>query len=98
VIRYPFWRNRFKGDAHIIGTTQRLNNVPHTIIGVAPEGFYGTFVGRAIQFWVPASMQRTFEAGGYRLEDRGARWIESYVRMKPGVSRAQAQQQISAIA
>jgi hypothetical protein len=44
------------------------------------------------------SMQRTFEAGGYRLDDRGARWIESYVRLKPGVSRAQAQQQISAIA
>ena len=98
VISYQFWRNRFKGDPQIIGKTQRLNNVPHTIIGVAPEGFYGTFVGRAIQFWVPASMQRTFEAGGYRLEDRGARWIESYVRLKPGVSRAQAQQQISAIA
>jgi predicted permease len=72
--------------------------VLHTIIGVAPEGFYGTFVGRAIQFWVPVSMQETFGSGGYKLEDRGARWIESYVRLKPGVSRAQAQQQISAIA
>jgi macrolide transport system ATP-binding/permease protein len=98
VISYPFWRNRFKGDPEIIGKTQRLNNVPHTIIGVAPEGFYGTFVGRAIQFWVPVSMQETFGSGGYKLEDRGARWIESYVRLKPGVSRAQAQQQISAIA
>jgi len=98
VISYQLWRNRFKGDREIIGKTQRLNNVPHTIIGVAPEGFYGTFVGRAIQFWVPVSMQETFESGGYKLEDRGARWIESYVRLKPGVSRAQAQQQISAIA
>jgi macrolide transport system ATP-binding/permease protein len=98
VISYQLWRNRFKGDREIIGKTQRLNNVPHTIIGVAPEGFYGTFVGRAIQFWVPVSMQETFESGGCKLEDRGARWIESYVRLKPGVSRAQAQQQISAIA
>ena len=98
VISYQFWRNRFKGDPQIIGKTQRLNNVPHTIIGVAPEGFYGTFVGRAIQFWVPVSMQETFRSGGYKLEDRGARWIESYVRVKPGVSGAQAQQQISAIA
>lgn len=98
VISYQFWRNRFKGDPEIIGTTQRLNNVPHTIIGVAPEGFYGTFVGRAIQFWVPASMQETFGGAGYKLEDRGARWIESYVRLKPGVVRAQAQEQISAIA
>jgi predicted permease len=98
VISYQLWRDRFKGDPQIIGKTQRLNNVPHTIIGVAPQGFYGTFVGRAMQFWVPVSMEETFESGGYKLEDRGARWIESYVRLKPGVSRAQAQQQISAIA
>jgi len=98
VISHQMWRKRFKGDQEIIGKTQRLNNVLHTIIGVAPEGFYGTFVGRAMQFWVPVSMQETFSSGGYKLEDRGARWIESYVRLKPGVSRAQAQQQISAIA
>lgn len=98
VISYQLWRNRFKGDPQIIGKTQRFNNVPHTIIGVAPEGFYGTFVGWAMQFWVPASMEETFESGGYKLEDRGARWIEAYVRLKPEVSRAQAQQEISAIA
>ena len=98
VISYQMWRDRFKGDQQIIGKTQRLNNVLHTVIGVAPEGFYGTFVGRAMQFWVPVSMLKTFRNGGYVLEDRGARWIESYVRLKPGVTRAQAQQQISAIA
>jgi len=98
VISYQLWKGRFKGDTQIIGKTQRLNNVVHTIVGVAPEGFYGTFVGWAMQFWVPASMEETFEAGGYKLEDRGARWIESYARLKPGVTPAQAQQEISAVA
>ncbi len=98
VISYQLWQGRFKGDPQIIGKTQRLNNVLHTIVGVAPEGFYGTFVGWAMQFWVPASMEETFEAGGYKLEDRGARWIEAYVRLKPGVTHAQAQQEISAVA
>jgi macrolide transport system ATP-binding/permease protein len=98
VISYQMWRNRFQGDPEIIGKVQRLDNVPHTIVGVTPEGFFGTFVGRAMEFWVPASMEETFDSGGYKLEDRGARWIESYVRLKPGVSGAQAQQQISAIA
>jgi predicted permease len=98
VISDQLWRNRFKSDPQIIGKMQRLNNIPHTIIGVAPEGFYGTFVGWAMQFWVPASMEETFESGGYKLEDRGARWIEAYVRLKPGVTRAQAQAEISAIA
>lgn len=98
VISYQLWRNRFKGDPEVIGKVQQFNNVPFTIIGVAPEKFYGTFVGWAMQFWVPASMEETFESGGYKLEDRGARWVEAYVRLKPGVSRAQVQHEISAIA
>jgi len=98
VISYQLWQRRFKGDPQVIGKTQRLNGVYHTIVGVAPEGFYGTFVGWAMQFWVPASMEEIFESGGYKLEDRGARWIEAYVRLKPGVTRQQAQQEISAVA
>src|SRR6266849_6168974 len=50
-----------------------------------------------MQFWVPTSMEETFEGGGYKLEDRGARWIEAYVRLKPGVTLEQAQQEISAV-
>src|SRR6267142_259996 len=98
VISYQLWKGRFKGDPQIIGKTQRLSGTLHTIVGVMPEGFYGTFVGWAMQFWVPASMEETFEAGGYKLEDRGARWIEAYVRLKPGVNLRQAQQEISAVA
>jgi len=98
VISYQLWQGRFRGDRQIIGKTQRLNGVVHTIVGVAPEGFYGTFVGWRMQFWVPASMEDIFEAGGYKLEDRGARWIESYGRLKPGVSRQQAQAEILAVA
>lgn len=98
VISYRLWKERFGGDPEIIGKTQRMNGVIHTIIGVAPEGFYGTFVGWAMQFWVPVSMEDTFEAGGYKLDDRGQRWIESYARLKPGVTQEQAQQEISAVA
>src|SRR5580700_69678 len=98
VIGYQLWKSRFKGDPGIIGKTQRLNGIEHTIVGVAPEGFLGTFVGWGMQFWVPASTEETFEGGGYKLEDRGARWIEAYVRLKPGVTRQQAQDEISSVA
>ena len=98
VISYQLWQGRFKSDPQIIGKTQRLNGVVHTIIGVAPQGFYGTFVGWAMQFWVPASMEELFEAGGYKLEDRNARWVEAYARLKPGVTPQQAQQEVSAAA
>src|SRR3984893_1764119 len=98
VISYQLWQGRFKGDPEIIGKTQRPDAVVHTIIGVTPENFRGTFVGWAMQFWVPVSMEDNFEDGGYKLEDRGARWIESYVRLKLGVSPRQEQEEISAIA
>lgn len=97
VISYQLWRDRYKGDPQIIGKVQRFDNVPHTIIGVAPEGFYGSFVGWAMQFWVPVSMEEAFEGAGYKLEDRDARWIEAFVRLKPGVTRTQAQQEMAAI-
>jgi len=98
VVSYQVWKERYHGDPAIVGKTQVLNGLPHTIVGVAPEKFYGTFVGYAIQFWVPTSMQERFEPGGYKLEDRGARWIEGFVRLKPAVTPQQAQAELSAIA
>jgi predicted permease len=97
VISYEAWKNRYRGDPSIIGRTQRLNGVVHTIIGVMPRGFYGTFVGYQFQFWVPASMESTFDGGGYKLENRGARWNEGFAFLKPGVTLAQAQGELSAI-
>ena len=98
VISYQMWQDRFHGDVTVIGKTQQLAGLPHTIIGVAPNGFYGTFVGYAFQFWVPVSMQAQFDGGAYKLEDRGTRWVEGFVRLKPGVSIDQAQAELSAIA
>jgi predicted permease len=55
-------------------------------------------VGYSFNFWVPISMQETFDSTGYKLEDRGARWIEAYAFLKPGVSRQQAQAELNSIA
>src|SRR5213078_2631121 len=98
VISYLTWQDRYNGDPAIIGKTQYLNGVQHTIVGVAPEKFHGTFIGYSFNFWVPTSMQETFDSTGYKPEDRGARWIQSYAFLKPGVTRQQAQAELSAIA
>src|SRR5213082_3701919 len=98
VIGYRTWKDRYGGDPNIIGRTQYLNGVQHMIIGVAPEKFHGTFIGYSFNFWVPTSMQETFDSTGYKLEDCGARCIESYAFLKPGVTRRQAQAELSSIA
>jgi macrolide transport system ATP-binding/permease protein len=98
VISYRMWRDRYGGDPNIIGRMQYMNGVQHTIIGVAPEKFHGTFIGYSFSFWVPTSMQETFDSTGYKLEDRGARWIEGYAFLKAGVTRQQADAELHAIA
>jgi macrolide transport system ATP-binding/permease protein len=98
VISYNEWKVRFHGDPAIIGKTQLYNNVSHVIVGVAPDGFLGTFVGYSMQFWVPTSMQAAFDPGGYKLEDRGARWIEGFALLKRGVTIDAAQAEVSAAA
>jgi predicted permease len=98
VISYWLWKERLHSDPDIIGKKQLLNGVPHTIVGVAPPGFYGTFVGYPMQFWVPVSMQEKFTGGSYKLEDRGETWIEGFARLKPGVSIEQAQSELSTVA
>src|SRR5213075_1251978 len=98
VISYMTWKNRYKGDPDIVGKMQYMNGVQHTIIGVAPEKFHGTFIGYSFNFWIPTSMQETFDNTGYKLEDRGARWIEGYAFLKPGVTQQQAHAELSAIA
>jgi predicted permease len=97
VISYQAWTDRYHRDPEILGKTQMFNGVKHTIIGVAPEGFYGTFVGYSFQFWVPASMEEVFGGGGYKLENRGARWVEGFAILKPGVTIEQAQTEMSSI-
>src|SRR5256712_1498819 len=98
VISYLTWKDRYKNDPEIVGKTQYMNGIQHTVIGVAPEKFHGTFIGYSFNFWAPTSMQEAFDSTGYKMEDRGARWIEGYAFLKPGVTRQQAQAELNSIA
>jgi len=98
VISYRLWHDHFGGSATIIGSKINYNGVPHTVIGVTPDGFLGTFVGYAMQFWLPVSQQAVVDPSGYKLDDRSARWIEGFARLAPGVSLAGGQSQIDAAA
>ena len=43
-------------------------------------------------------MEALFTGGDYKLENRGARWVEGFARLKSGVSREQAQAEVTAVA
>jgi macrolide transport system ATP-binding/permease protein len=96
VISYAYWQRRFRGDAAIVGRQVTINNTPMTIVGVAPEGFIGSFLGIASSAWVPMAMQQAM-MGGDRLTQRGNGWMQAIVRLKPFVSQAQADAEAASI-
>jgi predicted permease len=100
VLNYHFWQRRFHGDANIAGKSIKINDHAFTIVGVAPHGFIGTTLANFVpDIWVPAMMQQTLapENGNY-LEGRSFRWINARARLKPGVSRKQAEAALNVIA
>jgi predicted permease len=96
VISYAYWQRRFSGDPAIVNKQVLINNAPITVVGVAPEGFIGSFLGVASSAWVPMAMQREM-MGGDRMSQRGNGWMQSLVRLKPGVSEDQAQAEATSI-
>jgi len=96
VLSYANWQRRFSGDPSIVGKQVTINNTPMTIIGVAPEGFIGSFLGVATAAWVPMAMQKEM-MGGDSMNQRGNGWFQTIVRLRPGVSQQQAQAEASSI-
>jgi macrolide transport system ATP-binding/permease protein len=96
VISHAYWQRRFAGDPGVVGKQVTVNKTPMTIVGVAPEGFLGSFLGVGATAWVPMAMQREV-MGGDRLNARGNGWLQALLRLRPGVSREQAQAEASSI-
>ena len=96
IISFSYWQRRFAGDRAVVGRAVTINNTPMTIVGVSQEGFLGSFLGIATSAWVPMAMQAQV-TGVSRLESRGNSWMQTYVRLHSGTTRAQAQTEISGI-
>ncbi|HLW82799.1 MAG TPA: ABC transporter permease [Candidatus Acidoferrales bacterium] len=96
VLSYALWQTHFGGDRNIIDRTIQINKHPFTVIGVAPPIFQGTQTGVRADLWIPAVMVQDFVNGDENLvTDRGAGWMMAVARMKPGVTREQAQADLS---
>ncbi len=98
VISHGLWQRRLGGDLSIIGKTIDLNGRAYNVIGVAPESFKGTKFGLSLEFWAPMMMAEEFWRSPGMLSERDSHWMNVLARLKPGVTRAQASAEMSAIA
>lgn len=98
VMSYKCWQQRFGADQSIIGKEVIVNGRSYMIIGVAPQGFYGTEVVSAPDLWFPVAMQAQLEIGNSWLNDRRVEGVFVQGRLKPEVTTARAQTALNAIA
>lgn len=100
VLSHLCWEQKFHADPHIIGKTVRVAGMPFTIIGVTAQGFIGTEPDTP-QFWIPLMMRDQVVDGwhtGKWLNDRKLDVLNIVGRLKPGVTLAQAQAELTVIA
>lgn len=94
VVSYPLSQSRFGGPSNAVGQTVLINNVPFSVVGVTPPEFLGVDPGTKPDFYLPMR-------AGLLLPDprpdsdwfvnQNLYWIEILARLRPGVSREQAQ-------
>jgi macrolide transport system ATP-binding/permease protein len=93
VISHGLWRRRFGANPAVIGRTISLNALRYTVIGVAPSEFTGTTRGAASDVYTPIMMQAQTDL----LNNPYANWLMLIGRLKPDVSREQAQAALAAL-
>jgi predicted permease len=86
VLSYDYWVARFARDPGVIGRKILVNDSPMTIVGVSAAGFAGIDPAQAPQIRVPILMKpvMTPEWNWLHMDDRRARWVQVFARLKPG--------------
>ena len=95
VISYRLWQTHFAANPNIVGETVELNQHPYSIVGVTPADFQGSQTGVRTDIWVPIMMETQFDSRGDLLHDHHYFWLLSFGRLKPGVTMAQAQEEMT---
>ena len=88
VLTYNTWVNRFGANPGIIGQAIKLNGEPFTVIGVAPQGFYGAAWGIALNGFIPITMLPKIQPGDPL--QRGTTCAFIMGRLAPGATIAEA--------
>ncbi len=91
ILSWELWQSAFSGDPNIVGRTISINARNREVIGVMPRDFY--FPSRGVQIWIPLGFTpSTF------VKTRRAHSLRVVARLKPGVTVAQAQTEMTMIA
>ncbi len=86
VMSYRLWQQRYRSDSSIIGTEFDIDGKPFTLIGVAPQPFFGDRLrSDPPDFYLPLNTEPALEANA-NLNRPDTSWLDVIGRLKPGTS------------
>ena len=95
VLSFSYWKRRFGSDPAVLNQSILINGRPFTVLGVAPPGFHSVVMGDTPDLFVPMTMKGEIRPGITDLLDRTSRWLNIVGKLKPGLTRGQAEAGIS---
>jgi putative ABC transport system permease protein len=98
VISETLWTNEFGRDPAIVGSRVRVNTAPHTVAGVMPAAFKFPAGSRVWVLAPKAVPAPPVDVPGDLLVSRQIHFFQAVGRVKPTVTVAQAQADLTAIA
>jgi putative ABC transport system permease protein len=98
VLTDGLWHRLFGGSADSIGKTMIINSIPHTVVGVLPQGFSMPMVA-GDEVWITGerAIPRSFPFAGDITSVRDSHIIAVVGRLAPGATREQAQAQLTGV-
>jgi predicted permease len=91
VLGYSLWKTRYAGDPAIVGKAIEISRHPVTVIGVAPKGFTGAMPSIRQDVWLTLN---PIGSNDWLLQHRSADFLNVIAKLRPGVTREQAQQDL----
>lgn len=95
LLSQELFQKRFNSDPSVVNQSMVLDGKNYTIVGVMPQAFQFPIQNEPVELWTTVALDR--EGKDPITEERGAHYMNVIARLKPGVSREQAQAEMTSI-
>ena len=91
VLSFNYWMQHFGGSPAVLNETLDINATALTVVGVAQPGFTGVQLGMAPDLYIPITMKAQMTPNWNGWHNVSDYFLAVLGRLKPGMSRTQAQ-------
>lgn len=95
ILSQQLFQSRFNSDPNIVGQSMVLDGKSNVIVGVMPQAFQFPIQNEPVEFWTTVAVDR--QGKEPITDERGAHYMNVIARLKPGVSKEQAQAEMTSI-